>query len=134
MTTLHVLVQSFSFLKGYPADEAGHGGGYVFDCRAITNPGRFPEFAHVTGRDASVVGFLERGGEVQPFLSHIFALADAHVARYLERGFTSLTFSFGCTGGQHRSVYCAEHLAAHVRKTFPEVMVDIRHREQDGKP
>ena len=125
MTTLHVLVQSFSFLKGYPADEAGHGGGYVFDCRAITNPGRFPEFAHVTGKDASVVDFLERGGEVQPFLSHIFALADTHVARYLERGFT---------GGQHRSVYCAEHLAAHVRETFPEVMVDIRHREQDGKP
>ena len=134
MTTLHVLVQSFSFLKGYPADEAGHGGGYVFDCRAITNPGRFPEFAHVTGKDASVVDFLERGGEVQPFLSHIFALADTHVARYLERGFTSLTFSFGCTGGQHRSVYCAEHLAAHVRETFPEVMVDIRHREQDCKP
>ena len=131
---LHVLVQSFSFLKGYPADETGHGGGYVFDCRAITNPGRFPEFSQVTGKDASVVDFLERGGEVQPFLSHVFALADFHVARFVERGFTSLTFSFGCTGGQHRSVYCAEQLAKHIMDSFPSVQVEVRHNERESWP
>lgn len=131
---LHVLVQSFSFRKGLPADKSGHGGGYVFDCRAITNPGRFPEFAGVTGKDQSVIDFLERGGEVQSFLSNVFALADFHIARYLERGFTSLTFSFGCTGGQHRSVYCAERLAKHSTDTFPSVHVEIRHNERENWP
>ena len=134
MSCLQILVQSFSFRKGLPADETGHGGGYVFDCRAITNPGRFPEFSQVTGKDASVVDFLERGGEVQPFLSHVFALADFHVARFVERGFTSLTFSFGCTGGQHRSVYCAEQLAKHITDIFPSVQVEIRHNEREGWP
>ena len=106
----------------------------MFDCRAITNPGRFPEFSQVTGKDASVVDFFERGGEVQPFLSHVFALADFHVARFVERGFTSLTFSFGCTGGQHRSVYCAEQLAKHITDIFPSVQVEIRHNERENWP
>ena len=132
MSSLRILIQSFSFRKGLPFDETGHGGGYVFDCRAITNPGRLPEFAQLTGKDAAVINFLERSGEVQPFLSHVFALADAHIARYLERGFTSLTFSFGCTGGQHRSVYCAERLAAHVSERFPNTIVEIRHKEQSN--
>ncbi len=129
MLTVHIL--SFSFLKGLPADATGHGGGYVFDCRAIENPGRLPEFSDVTGKDESVVEFLERGGEAAQFLEHVFALTDIHVRRFLERNFTDLSVWFGCSGGQHRSVYCAERLASHLRETFPNVAIDLRHREQD---
>ena len=129
MLTVHIL--SFSFLKGLPADTTGHGGGYVFDCRAIENPGRLPEFAHMTGKDSSVIEFLEQRDDVGPFLEHVFALADFHICTFLERDFTDLSFWFGCSGGQHRSVYCAERLAAHVRESFPMVSIDIRHREQD---
>ena len=131
MLTVHIL--SFSFLKGLPADTTGRGGGYVFDCRAIENPGRLPEFANVTGKDSSVIEFLEQRDDVAPFLEHVFALADFHIRTFLERDFTDLSFWFGCSGGQHRSVYCAERLAAHVRESFPMVSIDLRHREQEKK-
>ena len=124
-----VRIFSFSYKKGIPDDVSGNGGGYVFDCRATHNPGRYEPYKKLTGRDAPVIKFLEDDGEILPFLQHVYALADAHVARYIERGFTDLMFAFGCTGGQHRSVYCAEHLAEHLHQQF-DVDIRLEHREQ----
>ena len=129
---LCVDVYSFSYKKGIPADYSGNGGGFVFDCRAVHNPGRYKEYKQLTGLDQGVIDFLEKDGEMLEFMKSAYALADASVARYLERGFTHLQFSFGCTGGQHRSVYGAEHLAEHLHKKFG-VQVRLTHREQKIK-
>ena len=126
---LVVKVFSFSYHKGIPDDESGNGGGYVFDCRSTHNPGRYEPYKQLTGLDEPVIRFLEDDGEILTFLDNIYRLADAHVQRYLERGFTSLMFSFGCTGGQHRSVYCAQHLAEHIHHKFG-IEVRLCHREQ----
>lgn len=128
---LVVTVTSFSFKKGVPEDPSGNGGGYVFDCRSIHNPGRYPEYRELTGKDEDVIRFLEDDGEVTGFLEHVYGVVDPHVETYSNRGFTSLMVSFGCTGGQHRSVYCAEHLAIHLKEKYPDVKVVLRHREQD---
>lgn len=125
---LVVEVYSFAFKKGIPDDTSGNGGGYVFDCRALENPGRFEHYRHFNGMDEEVVRFLEDEGGVFRFLDNIYPLADAHVQRYIERKFTHLMFSFGCTGGQHRSVYCASRLAGHIARKF-DVKVILRHRE-----
>lgn len=127
--TLKVKVFSFSYKKGIPADDSGNGGGYVFDCRGVHNPGRYEMYKPMTGLDQPVIDFLEDNGEIYQFLEHIYALADAHVLRYMERGFTSLMFSCGCTGGRHRSVYSAQHLAEHISKKFG-VEVRLKHVEQ----
>ncbi|MFA6583291.1 MAG: RNase adapter RapZ [Elusimicrobiaceae bacterium] len=117
--SLVVRVQSFSFrMGGVPLDESGHGGGYVFDCRALPNPGRYAQYATLTGRDAPVIGFLEKEAEVARFLESVYALVDQSLENYRTRNFTSLTVSFGCTGGRHRSVYCAESLAKHLRAKY----------------
>lgn len=126
---LHVEVFSFSYRKGIPEDTSGNGGGYVFDCRAMHNPGRYEPYKNLTGLDGPVIRFLEEQGEIQVFLQHVSALADMHVARYIQRGFTHLQFSFGCTGGQHRSVYAAQHLGTHIFERFG-VPVTVCHREQ----
>lgn len=126
---LHVRVMSFSYKKGLPDDPSGNGGGYVFDCRSTHNPGRYEEYKKLTGMDKPVIDFLEEDGEITAFLDSVYRLADFHVRRYLERGFTSLMFCFGCTGGQHRSVYSAEHLAKHLNERFG-VEVSVTHREQ----
>ena len=127
---LVVRIFSFSYKKGIPQDESGNGGGYVFDCRGTHNPGRYEAYKHLTGLDDAVKKFLEDDGEILRFLDHVYQLADAHVQRYVERGFTSLLFCFGCTGGQHRSVYSAQHLAEHIHSKFPQVEVRLCHREQ----
>lgn len=127
---LKVRVFSFSYKKGIPADTSGNGGGYVFDCRATHNPGRYEPYKKLTGLDQPVIDFLENDGEIITFLDNIYKLADAHVERYMERGFTSLMFSFGCTGGQHRSVYSAQHLAEHINEKYG-IEVSITHREQN---
>ena len=129
---LLVRIFSFSYKKGIPEDVSGNGGGYVFDCRSTHNPGRYEPYKKLTGLDEPVIQFLEKDGEIVLFLESVYALADAHVARYLERGFTNLMFSFGCTGGQHRSVYSAEHLAAHLAEKF-DVDIILEHREQGIK-
>ena len=127
---LVVRVYSFSYKKGIPEDPTGNGGGYVFDCRSTHNPGRYEPYKKLTGLDEPVIRFLEDDGEIVEFLQHVYALADHHVARYIQRGFTSLMFCFGCTGGQHRSVYSAQHLAEHIHEKFG-VEVQIVHREQN---
>lgn len=127
---LVVHVYSFSFRKGIPEDPSGNGGGYVFDCRSTHNPGRYEPYKKLTGLDEPVIRFLEDDGEILDFLDSVYKLADHHVARYIQRGFTSLMFCFGCTGGQHRSVYSAQHLAEHIHEKFG-VEVEITHREQN---
>ena len=126
---LRVRVFSFSYRKGIPADESGNGGGYVFDCRSTHNPGRYEPYKKLTGLDAPVIRFLEDDGEILTFLDSVYKLADAHVQRYIDRGFTDLMFSFGCTGGQRRSVYSAQHLAEHLHEKFG-IEVHVCHREQ----
>ena len=126
---LVVRIFSFSYKKGIPTDESGNGGGYVFDCRSTHNPGRYEPYKKLTGLDQPVIDFLEDDGEILTFLEHIYPLAEAHVARYIQRGFTNLMFSFGCTGGQHRSVYSAQHLAEFIHNKFG-IEVRICHREQ----
>ena len=129
---LVVKVFSFSYGKGIPEDESGNGGGYVFDCRSTHNPGRYEPYKQLTGLDEPVIRFLEDDGEILTFLDSVYKLADAHVRRYIQRGFTSLMFCFGCTGGQHRSVYSAQHLAEHIHQKFG-IEVRIGHREQNIK-
>ena len=127
---LTVTVYSFSFHKGIPHDPSGNGGGYVFDCRSIHNPGRYEPYKKLTGRDREVIDFLENDGEIIRFLDHVYAVVDPHVETYRRRGFNSLMVSFGCTGGQHRSVYSAEHLARHLAEKYPDIHVRLVHREQ----
>ena len=127
---LEVKVYSFSFKKGVPYDPSGNGGGYVFDCRSIHNPGRYEPYKKLTGRDEPVIKFLEDDGEVFGFLEHVYGVVDPHVETYSKRGFTNLMVGFGCTGGQHRSVYCAEHLAHHLAQKYPGIRVRLIHREQ----
>lgn len=127
---LKIKVFSFSYKKGYPVDYTGNGGGFMFDCRGMHNPGRYEEYRHLTGLDAPVKEFLEKRGEVQGFTENAVSLVKPTIARYLSRGFTSLQIGFGCTGGQHRSVYCAETMARKLRELFPEAEIEICHREQ----
>lgn len=127
---LTVRVESFSYREGYPEEDTGNGGGFIFDCRCMHNPGRYEEYRHLTGRDAPVIDFLENRGEVQKFLASAGSLVEMAVRKYLKRGFSNLSIGFGCTGGQHRSVYCAEHMARHIREMYPEVRVSLVHREQ----
>ena len=126
---LVVTIYSFSFKRGIPADESGNGGGYVFDCRSTHNPGKYDEYKALTGLDQPVIDFLEKDGEILTFLNSVYALVDYHVERFLERGFDHLQVAFGCTGGQHRSVYCAEHLAAHLKEKY-NIRIHLIHRER----
>ena len=127
---LTVKVMSFAYKKGIPNDASGNGGGYVFDCRACNNPGKYDRYKPYIGLDEPVIKFLEDDGEILTFLDHCYALFDASVKRYIERRFTNLMVCFGCTGGQHRSVYCAQHMAEHIHKKF-NVKVELVHREQN---
>lgn len=127
---LVVKVYSFSYKKGIPYDDSGNGGGFVFDCRAVNNPGKYERYAHSTGLDESVIQFLEEDGEILHFLEHSFEMVDASVKRYKDRGFVNLMVCFGCTGGQHRSVYSAQKMAQHINDKFG-VEVQLIHREQN---
>jgi len=126
---LTIEVRSFSYRKGIPEDRSGNGGGFVFDCRALHNPGKYEQYRHLCGRDREVASFLEEQGESAGFLEETFALADRHAAKFIERGFDHFEINFGCTGGRHRSVYCAERMAEHLAKKFPEARVVLTHRE-----
>jgi len=127
---LEIKIMSFAYKKGIPNDPSGNGGGFVFDCRAINNPGKYERYSSFTGLDEPVIDFLENDGEITLFLENVYALVDSSVKRYLERGFTNITVCFGCTGGRHRSVYSAQHLAEHLCKKFP-VKISLTHREQN---
>jgi aminoglycoside/choline kinase family phosphotransferase len=125
---LVVRIFSFSFHRGLPRDESGHGGGFVFDGRSLPNPGREERFKALTGKDAPVIDYLNQQESVHQFLASVMSLVDASVSSYRQRGFKNLMVSFGCTGGQHRSVFLAEQLAKHFRATNG-VEVAVRHLE-----
>lgn len=126
---LTVTVYSFSFKKGLPVDESGNGGGYIFDCRSTHNPGKYEQYKQLTGLDQPVIDFLEQDGEITTFLQSVDKLVDHHVERFLERGFNHLQVCFGCTGGQHRSVYSAEYTAKRLHAKYG-VRVHLIHRER----
>ena len=138
---LTVRITSFSYKRGIPEDYSGNGGGFVFDCRAPHNPGRYAEYKQLTGLDQPVIDFLE-GRDTNPehkpfgteltipqFLEHVYALVNPAVDTYLVRHFNSLVVNFGCTGGRHRSVYCAEHLARYLKSLHPGLHIVLTHRE-----
>lgn len=127
---LVVSIYSFSYKKGIPEDTSGNGGGYVFDCRSTHNPGRYEQYKPLTGLDQPVIDFLEDDGEIVSFLEAAYRLAERHVERFIERGFTHVMFSFGCTGGRHRSVYSAQHLAEHLHQKYG-IEIHLYHREQN---
>ncbi|OYT14908.1 MAG: ATP-binding protein [Bacteroidetes bacterium 4572_77] len=133
---LKIRINSFSFIYGgLPKDNSGHGGGHIFDCRALPNPGRYEQYKQLTGMDEEVIAYLENEEEVKEFLKHVFALADISVGKYLSRNFDYLSISFGCTGGQHRSVYAAEQLSQYIAENYEDVIIELRHiaREEAAK-
>lgn len=125
---LKVTVKSFSYKDGIPEDTNGNGGGFVFDCRSINNPGRLEEYKALTGRDKEVISFLETKSEAREFLDNVYSTITPSIQNYLERDFENLAIYFGCTGGQHRSVYCAEKTAEMIRQKF-NISVEVIHRE-----
>jgi len=126
---LTILVSSFAYKNGYPKDKTENGGGYVFDCRGLNNPGRVPELRNFNGCDTCIADFLEKHSQAETFLQSAFSIVSLSVENYLSRNFTNLSISFGCTGGQHRSVYCAERMAKFLTEKYPSVKVKIVHRE-----
>ena len=131
-TPLTVKIKSFSYRNGLPADDSGNGGGFVFDCRGILNPGRIESMKTKTGRDKEVKDFLEQQTKMTEFLNSVFDIVDISVEDYIKRDFESLSICFGCTGGQHRSVYAADALARHLKNKF-KVKIDLNHMVQDPK-
>jgi aminoglycoside/choline kinase family phosphotransferase len=127
-TMLKVVVNSFSYKTGIPADLSGNGGGFVFDCRALHNPGKYEEYKKLTGKDKEVIEFLEKETEMYEFMNHVYGMVDRTIENYLKRNFFSLQVSFGCTGGQHRSVFCANLLADHLKKKF-DIEITLQHQE-----
>lgn len=131
LLTLHI--NSFSYkITGVPEDKTGNGGGFVFDCRFIHNPGRYEPYKKLTGRDESVINFLQHHSEMESFLQDVYRIVDGAVENYIDRSFTNLQASFGCTGGQHRSVYAADALAKHIKDKYG-IKVVLHHIEQEKK-
>ena len=129
---LTVHIQSFSYKNGIPRDRSIHGGGFIFDCRILPNPGRFPQYSHLTGRDTDVIQFLKKKLEVTQFISNTNKVVDQALKHHQSRNFTDLTVFYGCTGGQHRSVYCAEKLAT-LLKNRNNLKINLSHRELKQK-
>ena len=127
---LTVTINSFSFKKGYPTDFSGNGGGFVFDCRALPNPGREPEFKTKTGRDWEVIDYLMAKPPVHVFLDHVKVIVSQSVDNYRERHFSNLMVSFGCTGGQHRSVFFAQTIYEWLKATYPDIHLKLNHIER----
>jgi cell fate (sporulation/competence/biofilm development) regulator YlbF (YheA/YmcA/DUF963 family) len=131
-TALLVTINSFSFIQnGYPADASTNGGGFVFDMRGILNPGRFDEYKHLSGLDKTVKDFLEQQTKMPDFLNAVYSIIDISVEDYIKRGFENLVVNFGCTGGQHRSVYAAEAIARHLRNKF-KVKIELKHLNKEN--
>ena len=127
---LTVTINSFSFRKGYPNDFSSNGGGFVFDCRALPNPGREPEFKTKTGLDWEVIDYLTAKPPVHVFLDHVKGIVSQSVDNYIERHFSNLMISFGCTGGQHRSVFFAQTIYEWLKKTYPDIHLKLNHIER----
>ena len=128
---LSVQIRSFSYKRSIPLDNSGNGGGFVFDCRFLPNPGREEAYKELTGNDEEVIQYLRSKKEVGIFLQHVKAISDQAVGNYLQRQFTNLMLSFGCTGGRHRSVYCANQLYYYLKENYKDVYFEIKHIEQE---
>ncbi len=128
---LKIRIFSFSYKKsGIPVDETPNGGGFIFDCRYIYNPGRLPDFSNLTGKDKEVVDFLDTREDMKDFLNHSFEIINRSVQNYLSRDFTHLMVCFGCTGGQHRSIYAAEKLKEYLSNNYNgKIKIELVHRE-----
>ena len=126
---LTVTITSFSYKNGIPQDMSANGGGFVFDCRALPNPGRFPEYKNTTGKDKVVTDYLEQFTEIEKFRDITTQLVSQSVDNYIERNFSHLMVNFGCTGGQHRSVYFAEKMKEFLQKNYHKVNISLKHRE-----
>ena len=129
---LNILVQSCSYKKGIPHDPSGNGGGFVFDCRGVLNPGRFEEYKKLTGRDQPVIEFLESKTKIHEFLDAAKAIVSISIDDYLARGFENLMISFGCTGGQHRSVYSTDAMAKFIKEKY-NLDATVHHIIQEEK-
>ncbi|MDR1951017.1 MAG: phosphotransferase, partial [Bacteroidales bacterium] len=129
-SNLIVDINSFSYKKNYPQDPSGNGGGFVFDCRGLPNPGRFEAYKTLNGKDDAVKKYLEQYPEVADFIDNAYRLVEPTIQNYISRNFEHLQINFGCTGGQHRSVYCAEKLAQKISQKF-DIQITVKHREQD---
>ncbi len=128
---LNIDICSFSYRKGVPENKYGDGGGFVFDCRCIHNPGRYERYVDMTGKDPDVQDFLRTGGEADAFLHNIYMVVEQAIDKYLNREFKNLQISFGCTGGQHRSVYCAEQMSEYLAEKYEQkIRIQLNHREQ----
>ena len=127
---LTVTINSFSFRKGYPVDTTENGGGFVFDCRCLPNPGRYEKYHALTGKDAAVIAYLEKEDTVKQYFEQVRQLMDVAVKNYMERGFENLSINFGCTGGRHRSVYFAEKMQNYINQTYM-VNTQLNHTMQD---
>lgn len=130
-TDLKVRITSFSYKHGIPNDTTGNGGGFVFDCRALPNPGRLVDYQTQSGLDEPVIIYLKAFPEINSFLENVFNIVDAAVKNYIDRGFKNLMVSFGCTGGRHRSVYCAEKLAEHLQQKFGIITIPEHTRKSN---
>jgi RNase adaptor protein for sRNA GlmZ degradation len=129
---LQIDIKSFSYKKtGYPKDTSNNGGGFVFDCRGILNPGRIDEYKTQTGLDAPVRTYLETLTIMPQFMQHVIGLTTINIDDYIARGFTHLCINFGCTGGQHRSVYAADTLSKYLKTKYPDVQINVQHIEQN---
>lgn len=137
-----VTIKSFSYRKGYPIDHSGHGGGFVFDCRMILNPGKIEKFTTLSGLDQETADWFETNSAsiYQSYLSQVITITQAHINAFLERGFTSVAINFGCTGGQHRSVFMTEKFKDHLnhiynnKHSINKIEFKIEHTEQENWP
>jgi len=126
---LKVRIFSFSYkYNGIPQDTTENGGGFVFDCRFIHNPGKYEEYKNLTGKDEKVIISLQKQAEMADFLSNVYGIIDKSVDNYIKREFSDIMISFGCTGGRHRSVYSAEKLSVHLKEKYPEIEIVVTHQ------
>lgn len=130
--SLQIKVHSFAYKNGIPNDSSGNGGGFVFDCRGIFNPGRIEHCKKLSGLDLEVIRFLETETQMPTFLKNVYALLDLTVQNYLERDFEHLQVDFGCTGGQHRSVYAATQLVAYLHNRYPDLDIHLLHTNAEN--
>jgi len=126
---LKITINSFSYKRGIPYDNTGNGGGFVFDCRGLNNPGRIEQYKQLTGNDKEVIDFINNEAASHIFINAIKNVIDVNIDNYIKRNFSDLSINFGCTGGQHRSVFCANAITHYIVQKYPQVSVELKHLE-----
>lgn len=126
---LKIHIKTFAYKHGIPEDNTGHGQGFVFDCRFLPNPGRLKEYQNLSGKDLKVIDYLKKYPEVHQAIDQFIQITEQAVNNYIERDFEHLSINFGCTGGQHRSVYCAESLSKHLNDKYT-ITIELEHTQK----